>query len=318
MRLGIKKVNFIIFLFLMPTFFSCFKNTDYLDPSKRIINVIEYYKIYDMPLKFKRKIPNCNITLFIYSFINDNEIFEHIYNSIYYGIEILNDYLNFGKEVYIEKDVKWNIYLTFIDLNIKNKKYLWKNEYKNDAIYYKNILKIEKKKEKWQKNINSICALYIHELCHKYFDFYHNKYGFKYKMFYAWFEEGFAKYLEYIIRSNFEESKKYLEIQFERVKKDRNIYKDIWSFVPGKMVKQKNINIFFMKMLLFSKIKIKDYIDNFWRHFDDLYFLSAKIVMTMEEYYGKEKFKEILRMYRDGIEREKLKKMAEEAIKANW
>jgi len=67
-----------------------------------------------------------------------------------------------------------------------------------------------------------------------------------------------------------------------------------------------------------KKEKIKKYIYDFWRHFDDLYFLSAAIVQTMEEYYGFEKFKEILMLYRDGIEKEKLKEIAEGAIKTKW
>lgn len=112
------------------------------------------------------------------------------------------------------------------------------------------------------------------------------KKGFGYKKIYSWFEEGFAVYLEYKIREKFLPEKANWQIeQFERVKKDDALFKEIWDYTGGYLVHEHNKKILKMRLNIKSNEKIKKYIYDFWKHFDDLYFLSGAIVMTMEEYY---------------------------------
>jgi len=204
-----------------------------------------------------------------------------------------------------------------MDYNIKNKKYNFKKEKDKNFFIAKNIFDIEPKKEKWKANLVDWASLEIHEFSHYYFIKFQYK-KFKNKKFYSFFEEGFANYLEYLMRLKYKVRDDWQREQFERVKKDENLYKEVWDYVSGKLLRKHQNKVMFMRLTFQKKEKIKKYIYDFWRHFDDLYFLSTAIVQTMEEYYGFEKFKEILMLYRDGIEKEKLKEMAEESIKTKW
>lgn len=255
----------------------------------------------------------------VFSKIEDEKLYEDLYFFIKEGFDILNYYINFGSEMYKENKPIWKIHLVIRDPKIKNRKKIWKKENQRENIIYRDIFFIESEKEKWKKNLIRDISGSIHEYCHFYFSYFHNKKGFRYKKLYSWFEEGFAEMVQHEIENKFLAEKKDWYInQFERVKNDDKLFKRVWDFKAGNLVVKHKRRIFFMKLTFRSNEKIKKYIYDFWRDFDNLYFLSFGIILNMKEYYGEEKFKEILIVYREGIEKEKLKKFAEESIKAKW
>lgn len=315
MKSGGDRLLKFMFLFLSPLiFFSC-SFSNYIYPEYDIINIDKYYKFDIIPKKFESVLEN-GIIIEVYSYINYEFLFEEIHKSFDNSFNILDEYLNFSTEILKNKKIKWKIYLCQWDYKIKNFKIKWKNENKNEFLILKNVIFLYDNKDKWKEDIKLSIAYLSHELSHNYFIYWEKRKRLK---LISWFEEGFAEFIRYKCIENEIEEKAILALkELEKIKKDKKLRKNVWEFKVLKLMRKYKLKLFFMKISFQSKQYIQNYILSFWRNYDNLYLFSFGIIKTMEEYYGKEKFKEILKMYRDGIEKEKLKKMAEEAIKAKW
>ncbi len=312
-----KKLLLLLWLVL---FFSCnLYRMDYMEPSKNIIDLNKFLQIEKLPLRFEKKLNNCNIIISLYTNINSDIIYEKIYKYFNDGIEILNEYLNFGQELFKKKPVKFILYLEYWQDNFVNSKSKFKKEEDKDFIIIRSFIFLIKDDVNWDEYLKSSISYFIHEFSHSYFINFQLKNKLRNKYVICWLEEGFAELTRYIFlkKVSYKNYEKMID-RFENIKNDMNLYQEVWEFRDWKLIKKHSNKILFMKITLRSNEKIRKYIYDFWKHYDDLYYLSFGIVLTMEEYYGKEKFKEILMKYRDGIEKEELKKLAEEAIKAKW